>query len=45
MTAPSTDPWALVFSLETFAKATGETHVLLTNSASDGPMGIGGFGR
>ena len=45
VTRPSTVPCSLVFSLETFATATGETHVVLTNSASDGPLGNGGFGR
>jgi hypothetical protein len=44
VTRPSTAPCSLVFSLETFATATGETHVVLTNSAADGP-GNGGFGR
>jgi hypothetical protein len=36
VTRPSTVPCSLVFSLETFATATGETHITLTNSASDG---------
>ena len=45
VTRPSTVPCSLVFSLETFATATGETHVVLTNSASGGLVGNGGFGR
>jgi hypothetical protein len=46
VTIPSATPCALVLSLETFATATGETHILLTNSAG-GPLygGNGGFGR
>ena len=45
VTRPSTAPCSLVFSLESFATATGETHILLTNSASEGPVGNAGFGR
>jgi|SRR5450432_3317645 hypothetical protein len=40
VTRPSTVPCSLVFSLETFATATGETHILLNNSASDGFDGV-----
>jgi len=43
-TVPSTGPCELVVSLETFATATGETHVVLTGQGA-GPGYGGGPGR
>ena len=39
VTFPSSAPCSLVFSLETFATATGETHVVLTNAAAN-PLNV-----
>jgi hypothetical protein len=44
VTFPSSAPCSLVFSLETFATATGETHVVLTNAAA-APIVQEGRGR
>jgi hypothetical protein len=38
LTFPAATPCSLVFSLETFATATGETHAVLTNAAADTPI-------
>jgi hypothetical protein len=45
VTLPSSPPCSLVFSLETFATATGETHIVLTNAAVNTPVVQDGHGR
>jgi hypothetical protein len=45
VTFPSSGQCSLVFSLETFATATGETHIVLTNAATSTPIVQDGRGR